>query len=208
MENTSTEIDLVFEKQIKTAYKKFEDMYAAEKSKKYVLHLIKAFLPINEFNFFMNTDKKCSILNLKGFSTNKFIEITSDSVFARAALMIGTEEEQAEANKKLDKVKNELNAYFKPEEGENLLQSRKLYFSEKSDSTICLPALIALRDFAINTMLRNDKPVTVAIKSKQFESTGKVTKKEANVVAMKSVGYTLSEANEDVFAKLKERFKN
>ncbi len=193
---------------IKKAYNKIKSTYEDKKGKGFILHLISAFLPIEHWNVDFGDTKRCAITNTLGLNIGEYIDLKMDYMFMGGKVVVGTESEKECAISKFNSKIEDFRKKYTIEEGEDVEQSRKMYFSETSDKVLCTAALVALRDFALNRMFSDDRAISVAMKTKQFSQVEGVTKKEANVVAMKSEGYALSEGNESVFAALREKFKS
>ena len=138
--------------QISNAYDKIVSIYSTEKGRKFIQHLIRAFLPINLYQTSFN-EEVCAITNKLGFNPDKFAQMTSNSIFIRAKMEIGTEEEQEQARKDYSDMFKKVHEYYKTEEEENLMDTRKMLYSDKSDKFLSIPAAIALLRFAENQIL-------------------------------------------------------
>jgi len=197
------------EKFIESAYNQIETIYNNGRGgDKFISHLIRAFLPINEWERYIDTDKKCCITGKLGFSVTKFTQMTTKSIFLRAKIEIGNEEEKAIAQKEYDEIREAVRKEWNAEEGENIMKTRQTFYSEKSDKVLCTPAIIALRDFASNQLLRGDQKMNYVLKSQMFSQVEGVSEKEAQIAAKKDSGFKLSGFEVDAFKDLAERFKN
>lgn len=201
------EKDIAEKKLVDKAYAKIEELYSKPKSQKFILHLVHSFLPIEQWNVYLSTDKVCSITNLPGVNIKELSKNGVDDMFLIAKLELAeTEKEKSKIREQINRSRAKLIKKYKVQEGENILETRRMYYSEKSDKLLCLPAIKALQSFAMNQIMLGNRAMNIAIKTKRFQSVKNVSKKEANVVAMKSEGYKLSEGNEQIFEKLRKRF--
>jgi hypothetical protein len=177
-------------------YAKIDEM-SKGKAQKFIHHLVKAFLPIDELAFYMNTDQKCAISGKLGFSVKRYCDMTEETLFLKAQIILAkTEEEKAPLLEKYNKIIQSVRDYWNLEEGEDIY-SRKLYYSEKSDVCLTKVALVALRDWKINNLLTSGyvserrqprpEPKHPVIQSPQMD--------------------TLGDSNKDAFEKLKNLFK-
>lgn len=192
---------------IEQAYNKIATIYkGSQGGKKFILHLVRAFLPINSWNRYLNTDKRCAITNKLGFSVNTYTEMTMPLIFLRAKITINPDDKESvdEYNAIVKQVKE----HWDLEEGENVMEDRQIFYSEKSDKVLCATALGALRDFAQDQMLYGDRDMSYTIKSSMYASVDGVSETQAKAVAKKSEGFKMSTHEVDAFQQLAEQFKN
>lgn len=188
------------------AYLKISETYKTEKGKKFILHLVRAFLPINQWNRYWDTDKSCCITGKLGFSTNKYFEMTKDSLLLKANLIIDPDNQNAERD--YNDIVKKVKEYWNLEEGENLMHDRQLFYSEKSDKCLTAPALIALREFSVNRLGMGDRDMNYTVRSNMYSQVDGVTETQAKAAAKKDSGFKLSTFEVDAFKELAEKFKN
>lgn len=214
MENKNQLTDQeMFDLFVSKAYETIEKNYKTESGKKFIKHLIIAFLPINDFGYLLssNENQKCCITNKKGFDIDKFAELTFESIFLNAQIIIGNEEQKIEATKKRNEMIENVRNYFKVEEHENIKITRRLYYSDKSDKLISFPAIVALRDFAINQSFKNDKEIEkiMNIKYRNEINQRKQEKIEKETPQKQTTAnYTIGDAFQSELEKLKNKFEN
>lgn len=76
---------------IETAYQKIKYHYS-NNGKGFIHHLIGAFLPIQEHEYYLITDKKCVITDKLGFCTKTYDEMTEGLFLLQTRMIIGDEE--------------------------------------------------------------------------------------------------------------------
>ena len=193
---------------IDEAYKLIQKQFLG-KGKKFIIHLMNAYLPMDgmRFNFVDDSNKKCCITNKKGYNHEKYTKFKFKSILGdmRIGLLEGEEQEKA-LKKRNNRIKDYMD-FWKAKAGEDVMHTRLLYHdSEKSDTYISKPALIALQMFAMNNMWDNE--ISRIFSRKRYEKHPRISKKEADVLSMKESGYKLSEGNEGVFSQLRDKFKD
>lgn len=198
------------QKFIDSSYQKIEEIWnSSEKGQNFILHLIRAFIPIDPWSHYMDTNKICCITGKKGFSAARFLKLTSESIFLRATIIADVDEaKKKEAQETYDKMVEEVKSYFDLEEGEDLQNDRKLFYSEKSDKCLTRPALIALRDFSINELLKGNKKISYATKMEMFKNADQYTETQKSAVIKKAEGMKLNTFEVDAFKQLQEKFNN
>lgn len=183
---------------IDAAYKKITSIYNNGKGgDKFIIHLIRSFLPINEWNRYLSTDKICCITGKRGLD----IDYMSKKSIERVTLPFQEDRES------LQKLQDEIRKFFDIEKDENIMQTRQMYYSEKSDKVLSAPAIIALLEFAQDQILRGDKKICFAVKEEQFKTVQEVNEADARAVAKKSAGFKLNEFEVDAFKELQTKFK-
>lgn len=189
------------------AYVKISEIYnGTEKGKKFILHLVRAFLPIDPWSRLLDTDKRCAITGKLGFSVNKYTEMTLPMVFLRARITINPDDK--ESVDEYNDIVKQVREHWDLEEGENVMEDRQMFYSEKSDKVLCTPAIIALREFATNQMMRDDREMSYTVKSSMFASVDGVSETQAKAAAKKSEGFKMSTHEVDAFKDLAQLFKD
>ena len=115
--------------------------------------------------------------------------------------------EKNKAILRYDEIVNQVKEKYNVEEGENIKQTRRIYYSEKSDKVLCTPAIIALQRFVENRLVCGDQKMNYTMKSKMFGTIENVSEKEAKIAAKKDSGFKLSGFEVEAFKDLAERFK-
>lgn len=185
------------QKQIDSAYAKIESIYKTG-GDKFIIHLIRAFLPIDEMNQYLSTDKVCAITGKRGLD----VDYMASKSMERLRISL-----REDANELAKAINKEIIEYFDIDDDENIMETRRMFYSETSDKCLSTPAIIALMNFATNQMLSGDRKVLFAIKDEQFKTVKNITRDEARVAAKKSSGFKLSGFEVDAFQELKEKFK-
>lgn len=189
-----------------SAYLKIHEIYKTEKGKKFIQHLVRAFLPIDPWSRLLDTDKRCAITGKLGFSVNKYTEMTLPTVLLRARITINPDDK--ESVDEYNAIVRQVKEHWDLEEGENVMEDRQTFYSEKSDKVLCTPAIIALRDFAQDQMLRGDRDMSYTVKASMYASVDGVTKTQAKAAAKKSQGFKMSTHEVDAFKDLAQLFKD
>lgn len=184
--------------QIDSAYAKIESIFHNGKGgDKFIIHLVRAFLPIDMMNQYLSTDRVCAITGKRGldvdYMTNKSMERLKISLRDNANELAGA-------------INQEIVKYFDIDPGENIMETRRMFYSEKSDKCLSAPAIIALMNFASTQLLRGDLKVSFAMNEERFKTIEGVNRDEARVAAKKSVGFKLSGFEVDAFQELREKF--
>lgn len=193
--------------QVEKAYQKIASTYnGPQGGKNFIKHLVRAFLPIDPWSRLLNTDQKCAITGKLGFSVNTYTEMTLPTVFLRAKIIINPEDKESvdEYNAIVKQVKE----HWDLEEGENVMQDRQLFYSEKSDKVLSTYAIVALQEFATNQMMRDDREMSYTVKSSMYATVDGVSETQAKAAAKKSEGFKMSTHEVDAFKELAEQFKN
>lgn len=186
------------QKQIDSAYAKIESIYN-NGGDKFIIHLIRAFLPIDEMNQYLSTDKVCAITGKRG------LDVDYMAAKSMERLRISLREN---ANELAGAINKEIIKYFDIDEDENIMETRRMFYSETSDKCLSAPAIVALINFTQDRMLRGDHKVLFAINDEKFKTVEGVNRNEARVTAKKSSGFKLSGFEVDAFQELKEKFAN
>lgn len=160
------------------SYELISKIYDTDKGRNFILHLVRAFLPIvtTYHNQLLSTDKRCSITNKLGFDFRTYSDMTVDTIFLRAKMEIGDDMEKEKAKKELEVALNKVRKHWNLDDDENMFD-RKLIYSEKSDKLITMYSLYALQAFAINNNInlnsRNsiEKPYNSSVAEKSSTST-------------------------------------
>jgi hypothetical protein len=189
------------EKEIQEAYKKIQEIWnSGEKAQKFILHLIHAYIPIDQSDYAIGTDKPCAIM---GCSFPRLEEITDLSI----SRMKNAFTQDEKINKEIEQKRLDLVSKNKIPEGWSI-EAIKQFKSDKSDKPICIAALIALRDFSINEMFRDNKKIEYAIHQKQIKkSFSELSPKEIKVGAKKMSGMHTTLADNEVLLNLKKKFE-
>lgn len=181
--------------------------------KKFILHLIGAFLPIDHWSKMMGfkegENPVCCLTNQKLAGIMDMAKMDGkgmDLLLLRCKIQINQDEEEREEQ---IKKYNELLSTV-PEE----ISKRNIaYCSDTSDKFLSEEALVALQNFAINRMLRGDKDIEFAVNKKRIKHFhgSKLSKGEVNKAAKAIThGTTLGDlpALQSIAAKMKEEEGN
>lgn len=184
------------QKQIDSAYAKIESIYN-NGGDKFIIHLVRAFLPINTMNQYLSTDKVCAITGKRGLDVDYMTDKSMERL--RISLRDDTNELAAAINQEIVK-------YFDIDPDENIMETRRMFYSETSDKCLSAPAIVALLNFASTMLLRGDRKISFAVKDEQFKTVEGVKREQARVAAKKSAGFKLSTSEVDAFKELQEKF--
>lgn len=158
------------QKYVREALEKIYQMYNDSHSRGFILHLVAAFIPINEWNKYLSTDKICSITGMVGFHFEDHFELTKKSLILRALMSSGTAEEQQKAQEDYDNMQKAVIKRFGLREGENLLD-HQMYYSDTSDKCLSPFGIVALKHFVENQLLRNDQAIVrIILRKAQAEA--------------------------------------
>jgi len=153
-ENRKTEL-------VNESYELISKIYNTDRGKNFILHLIKAFLPIatTYHNQLLSTNVRCSITNKLGFDFDTYTNMTVDTIFLKAKIEISDNEiVKAKAQKEYNDIMQKVKNHWKLCDNECMFD-RKLVYSDKSDKLITIYSLLALQAFAIdNNLLGAPKP--------------------------------------------------
>jgi hypothetical protein len=153
-------------KAIKKAYLKIKDHYS-NNGKGFIHHLIGAFLPIQEDDYYPITDEKCVITDKLGFCTKTYGEMTYNISRLKILMNIGDEEIRNNIKIEIENIVKEVREHFDIEEGEDIMETRRLFYSVDSDKCLSFPALIALKDFALTESLGGNKIILNILNKKR-----------------------------------------
>lgn len=186
------------QKQIDSAYAKIESIYNNGKGgDKFIIHLVRAFLPADIMNQYLSTDKVCAITGKRGLDVDYMAKKSMERMVASL---------KDNADELLDAIRKEIIKYFDIDEDEKIMETRRMFYSETSDKCLSAPAIIALLNFASTQLLRGDRKVSFAVNDERFKTIEGVGRNEARIAAKKSAGFKLSGFEVDAFQELKERF--
>lgn len=184
--------------QIDSAYAKIESIYRNGKGgDKFIIHLVRAFLPIDTMNQYLSTDKVCAITGKRGLDVDYMSKKTVER------MMAFLNDNSGELNAA---IRSEMDTYFGIDPGENIMETRKMFYSEKSDKCLPAPAIIALLNFASTQLLRGDRKVSFAVNDERFKTIEGLKREDARIAAKKSAGFKLSGFEVDAFKELQEKF--
>lgn len=175
----------VNEKLVEKSVAKLEKIYGTEKGKNFVLHLVRAFLPINHWMKRLRFDKDeeavCCITN------QKLVGITDIANAHAKTFLPHCKVIAASSKSEKDKAIDELNELIKdiPAEVKN---HNFAYCSETSNKFLSVEGILALRQFVENMILRDDKEICFIINKKRFSGHKKLKPSEVNKAA-KAVTY-------------------
>lgn len=140
---------------VNESYQLISKIYNTDKGKNFILHLVKAFLPIatTYYNQLLSTSAKCSITNKLGFDFDTYTSMTVDTIFLRAKIEISDDEiVRAKAQKEYNDIMQKVKDHWKLCDNEAMF-GRKLIYSDKSDKLITAYSLFALQAFAMDNDL-------------------------------------------------------
>lgn len=143
---------------IDEAYLTIQDHYS-NNGKGFIHHLIGAFLPIKEHDYYLITDKRCVITGKLGFCRKTYGEMTEGLFLLQTRMIIGDEERSNNAKIEIENLVKAVKEHFDIAEGEDIMETRRLFYSEGSDKCLSLPALVALKDFALTESMRGNKVI-------------------------------------------------
>jgi len=155
--------DECVQRYVEEALNKIYRMYNDPHSRGFILHLVAAFIPINEWNKYLSTDKVCAITGMIGYNLDVFFEMTKKSIFLKAKMIIG--DDNGEAEKEYQEMQDAVIKRFGLREGETLLD-HQMYCSNSSDKCLSPFAIIALKHFVERQLLQNDETIVRIILGK------------------------------------------
>lgn len=181
----SENIKKVNEKLVEKSVAKLEKIYGTEKGKNFVLHLVRAFLPVNNWMKRLRFDKDeeavCCVTNQKLAGISDIAAAHGETFLPHCKVIAAT------TQKDKDAAVDELNAIISriPEEVKN---HNFAYCSETSNKFLSVEGIIALQKFVENKILCGDKEICFIINKKRFSGHKKLKPAEVNRAA-KAVTY-------------------
>lgn len=143
---------------IEKDYRQIEFIYNTQKGKNFIIHLMKAFLPINPASFWIaDRNIRCCISERKSISISEYNDAIRDMSNLQMDFISSTTPNQKKIiGRRIEEVTNQMINYFELVPEEDPLMTRRMYYSEKSEKVLSLPAIIALNRFYKKESLKND----------------------------------------------------
>jgi hypothetical protein len=166
---------------VEEALTKIYQMYNNPHSRGFILHLVAAFIPINEWNKYLSTDKTCCITGMIGYNLDVFFEMTKKSILLKARMVIGND--NGEAEKEYQEIQAAVIKRFGLREGETLLD-HQMYYSDSSNKSLSPFAIVALKHFVERQLLQDDQAILSIILKKvrqklvNFDKNEEMSRKE------------------------------